>query len=209
MKRTGAVDTALNLGGVVGVADHLADSGGVARPVGDEGEVSPREGGEESAPVDLRSGVFRRVGTVVVPHTVAEAHAVALTRVVLVGRRLRSASVRGARQSREFRSEGLRIIPRPGFIGYALRVARNRFVTRLLFHKRKERDDAADVSRVSPVRFLLINVIVVEVGSRRGHDAVDVVIVVHGKHVLLDVVRALHTTRSFARRLHGGKQKTN
>ena len=113
------------------------------------------------------------------PHTVAEAHTVALTRVALMRRRLRSSRVRGARQSREFRSEGVGIKPRPGFIGNALRVARKRFVTRLLFHKRKERDDAADVSPVSPVRFLLINVVVVEVEFRRGHDAVDVVIVMH------------------------------
>ena len=70
-------------------------------------------------------------------------------------------------------------------------------VKSVLFHKRQQRNKSANILIVMAVR------------SKRRKRIVYVDVVMQRQSELLHVVRALHSSRRLARRLHRGKQQTN
>ena len=200
-----AVDSSLYFRRILHVADHLANRDRIARAVRHEGEVTPTIRREESA---RRHASFRQLDRfffVVVPTAVAKTRADADTRVTFVRARLTRVGIGRTKERRNrilVREPARRTLPR------VPRRFANIIVTRPLFHKWKERNRRARVPReagITPLRPRHVE----ERESRCGEAIVRIVVVVYRDHVLLHVVRTLHTSRRLARSLNRWKKKTD
>ena len=200
-----AIDASLHFSRLIHVANHLANRDRIARAVRHERKVAPFHRGEETATCNARFRIFERLVHVVVPSGVAEARADADTRVTFVRARLTRVGIGRTKERRNrilVREPARRTLPR------LPRRFANIIVTRPLFHKWKKSNRRARVPReagITPLRPRHIE----EREARRGDATVCVVVVMHGDHVLFHVVRALHTSRSLARRLNRWKKKTD
>ena len=169
----------------------------------------PRFREDHTARVNLfrRGGVVRRM-VLVGPERVADAeHDVRVARrdVREVIARLFRITVRGAKVRRDSHISRPFLIPHR-LIGAVVRVRVERRKDRGLFNKGKQEDTNAGnvVERAGPnagVRLIR--------RAQRRTGSVHVVVVLNGKRHLLEVVRALHAPRGFARRLNCRKEQPN
>ena len=214
-RRTNRVDAALNPGVTVRglrVRYRFASRDRVARAVGNGREVFERAATERAAtgavPFGGNLGLFVvlarlvRVDAVAVANDVVRAPAAVKTR-------LRRVAVRRAKDAVDNGFDrgqlGAVFLGRAAFPNVRATVV-NVFVDRLLFDVREDFEGRRPVERVAVPA-------VVRVADaprlRRRHRVVRVVIVLNAEAPLLEVVRALHTTRRFASRLDGRKKQTD